>query len=132
MSLQGSKPFRNDLLTTLAVVTTLFAEEVICRLCASLYDEGAKKYLIEVAHLLGACFTDALKPSNTHLLVPRAAGAKWSRAAGMGVIPVVAGWLTDTMAHGIVRNLFTLLFLQVFCQNSKGLRTACCMVTLLS
>lgn len=63
--------------------------------------------MIELAHLLGAGFSEAMKASNTHLLVPRAAGAKWSRAAAMGVIPVVASWLIETVTSGIVGSLQT-------------------------
>jgi hypothetical protein len=44
------------------------------RLCASVYGIEEKRYLVLLAHMLGAQFTNSMKATNTHLLVgPRCA-----------------------------------------------------------
>lgn len=74
-----------------------FAE---CRLCASVYDDGTKAYLICLAHLVGARITESLTSANTHLLVPRCTGAKWMKAAAFGATAVLGSWLIDSVATG--------------------------------
>ena len=70
------------------------------KLCASGLPSTARDAAAALARALGAGYSDAMRRSTTHLLVPTRAGEKFERAAEFGVAPVTPAWLAACGAAG--------------------------------
>ena len=62
--------------------------------------EDVKASVRTLTKLLGGTFTSNMTRRNTHLIVPCAAGDKYSAAAKFGVKPVTPDWLVSSALAG--------------------------------
>lgn len=59
-----------------------------------------KETIQVLTNMLGGKYSVALKPSSTHLVIGRAAGAKYDSCARFNVVPVTLAWLQDVALEG--------------------------------
>lgn len=73
----------------------------ICRVAISGYDPAVRNAIKHTVETLGGSVSmDCMSANDTHLLVPAAHGEKFRHSERLGVIPVTADWLVDTVVHG--------------------------------
>lgn len=67
---------------------------------ASNLEEAEKVRVKTVVKLLGGHYTLKMSVTNTHLVVPFAAGQKFHGSKRFGVTPVTCAWLMDVARSG--------------------------------
>lgn len=73
----------------------------MCRVAISGYDPAVRNAIKHTVETLGGSVSmDCMSANDTHLLVPAAYGEKFRHSKRLGVIPVTADWLVDTVVHG--------------------------------
>ncbi|GAB4819529.1 hypothetical protein N2152v2_006575 [Parachlorella kessleri] len=64
------------------------------------YEDASRAVITRTLELLGGTTTESMTRRNTHLLVPDPSGAKYLHSGRLGVRPVTADWLLDSIANG--------------------------------
>ena len=72
----------------------------VCRLTASNLTPEEKDSVKRVVNILGGQYSVKMGFSNTHLIVPYAAGDKYEGAVRYNVQPVTCNWIIDVARAG--------------------------------